>query len=117
MPSRPLRGKSYNQILKGYRKGRENIINLGAPPPKGAKDAWKYLSREAKAKLEEARNAGMFGGIPGAAPYWLVQERGKEIVGVAGTHYLQRAIKTWQEKYHIEIKQWLGYGRGRRPTL
>ena len=53
--------------------------------------AWWDLSMAQKMTLERERGKGRFGGIPGKAPYWWIQEVGSSGAGIAPQGYLQRA--------------------------
>jgi hypothetical protein len=61
----------------------------------GSVFAWWNLTRQQKEALQEQREAGRFGGIPGHAPYFWVQEG-----SIVGAGPAQKAGKT--PTYFIE---------------
>jgi len=95
---------TYRQLLQQYQQTRTPV---GAVPP-SPNLAWWYLSHQAKQLLLSERLAGRFGGIPGQAPYWLVQEKGNVKSNVEGRFYITRAVEQWKAELGIMIKQWIG---------
>ncbi len=65
----------------------------------GSVFAWWNLSRKQKQLLQQQRFAGRFGGTPGQARYFWVQEgstergaRGAAKAGITPTHFVQNAL-------------------------
>lgn len=82
-------------------------IPLGGKPRRPS-EAWKKLSPQAKKLLQQMRQSGMFGGVPGTAPYWHSQEVGNAKAEIKAKHYIQQAVARWQVGRSIRIKKWLG---------
>jgi hypothetical protein len=65
--------------------------------------AWWNLSKKQKKLLNEMRdNAGMFGGTPGRAPYFWIQEgthnpAGAKGSGITPTHFVENTLNDIQE--------------------
>lgn len=86
-------------------------------PKKTAKEvvsayAWWLLHQTEKDKLQEARSMGMFGGMPGRAPYWHVAEVGAgEYVSSKhfyGHHYIRdTATEIYHDLGHIIVSHFL----------
>jgi len=77
--------------FKGATRYRRGLRRTGG----GSVFAWWNLSKEQKAVLQEQREMGRFGGVPGHAPYFWVQEG-----TIVGTGPAQKAGKT--PTYFIE---------------
>jgi len=95
---------SYREMLSEYQAER---VPIGAMPPSPSL-AWWFLSRRAKELLLAERLTGRFGGIPGQAPYWLVQEKGEVKANVQARRYIARAVAQWRSELGLMIKQWIG---------
>lgn len=61
--------------------------------------AWWMLSQKDKDTLQQMRGRGMFGGMPGKAPYMWVQEgsttggaAGAAGAGITPTHFIEKAL-------------------------
>jgi hypothetical protein len=84
------------------------IIPIGRPP-KRASEAWWALSRQARQLLKEMRMQGMFGGTPGQAPYWHVQEVGEPKAEIEPLRYIRGAVDAWKVGLDVRVKKWLGF--------
>jgi hypothetical protein len=84
-------------------------IKLGRKPPHKSL-AWWYLSREARQLLRQERRQGRFGGQPGKAPYWYVQEHGNVNANLRARFYIRRALDLWQPQARALVRAWLGGG-------
>jgi len=118
------RMRGYREMLAQYKRGfnvgrrhpyKQNIVGYSTGAvPKNKKMAWWYLPyvnpKNTRKLLDQMRDTGKFGGKPGTAPYWLIQEKGMPEVGIQGIHYLQNAISTWKQGLQARIGQQL---RGR----
>ena len=98
---------SYQSIRKKYKKKQLNYYKKGAFSG-DKKMAWWSLSKDAKVALDEERRKGRFGGLVGQAPYWTLQEKGKEEVGIPAKRFIYDAVKEWEALLGQEIKQWIG---------
>ncbi len=85
-----------------------NRIPLG-PKPSTPADAWRVLTPEAKAKLQELRNSGRtdLGGTPGQAPYWASQEYGEPLAHIEARHYIQQAMRAFNAQLPELLSAWL----------
>lgn len=68
--------------------------------------AWWYLSKRQKQQLRELRLAGEFGGTPGKAPYFWVQDgttpeglRGADEAGITPTGFMFDAESSFNAKW------------------
>lgn len=66
--------------------------------------AWWRMARKEKDLLREQRLMGMFGGVPGGAPYFWVQEgstpegaEGAAKAGIKPTHFVESALNDSEE--------------------
>ena len=107
-------------MLKAYRENERIVIG---PPPKNPKLAWWALSTgkrtgtvNVRKLLDQMRDQGRFGGMPGTAPYWTIQEKGLQEVGIKGINYLKSAVEQWKTSLGVEVTNWIGLGRfGKEP--
>lgn len=67
----------------------------------GSQLAWWMLSQKNKDTLQQMRGRGMFGGMPGKAPYMWVQEgstaggaAGAAGAGITPTHFIKNALES-----------------------
>jgi hypothetical protein len=68
-------------------------------PNSGSAYAWWNLSHEQKVKLDQMRDAGMFGGTHGQPKYFWIQEgtinpEGAAKAGITPTHWLDEALES-----------------------
>jgi hypothetical protein len=74
--------------------------------------AWRALPVRARELLDQKRDTGQYGGVPGQAPYWLIQERGYPAVGISPVRYIKDAVDKWKSEVHVIIRKQIGtYGR------
>jgi len=107
--------KSYREMLKKYTAETQRLgLSIGRPPPPGrSKEAWWFLPTATRKRLDKERDAGRFGGTPGQAPYWIVQERGMPLVGIREIGYLKEARRQWEAELPVRVGRWIGlYFRG-----
>ncbi len=83
-----------------------NRIPLG-PKPSTPADAWRVLTPEAKAKLQELRASGLYGGTPGQAPYWVSQEYGEPLANIEARNYIQQAMWAFNAQLPELLSAWL----------
>lgn len=81
-------------------------IFLGHRPQDRA-EYWRALSTKAKARLAQERRAGRFGGTPGSAPYWWVQNYGSSQAAIAGKQFIEKAVEVWRPTVRATIQAWL----------
>ena len=74
--------------------------------------AWWYLSRRQKAVLQQQRELGRFGAIPGRAPYWMVQERGEPKAHVRQQRYILRSILELEREQGEIMRRFLAGAAG-----
>ena len=82
-------------------------IPLGGKPRRPS-EAWKKLSPQAKRLLQQMRQQGMFGGVPGTAPYWYSQEVGNAKAEIKAKRYIQKAVERWRPGLGTRLRNWLG---------
>lgn len=80
-----------------------------SPTFPGTKDwAWWYLTRRQKRVLQEQRQLGHFGGIPGRAPYWHIQEVGEPKAHVRRQAYIRRSINALLQEQPMILAEFKG---------
>jgi hypothetical protein len=94
----------FREMLKSYRENEQ--IKIGKPPT-NPKMAWWALPVKTRELLDQKRDEGLFGGKPGKAPYWIVQEAGAPEVGISPIKYLRAAVDAWAAKLDVEVKDWI----------
>lgn len=77
---------------------------IGKKPPT-PNLAWHYLTREAKTLLLQERLRGRFGGTPGKAPYWMIQEEGNAGASVEPLFYIKKAVLRWQSSADVKVNR------------
>jgi len=102
------RMRGYRDMLAKYKQGNKFAGISTGKPPTNPKMAWWALPLAARKLLDEQRNMGRFGGIPGQAPYWRIQDVGLPEVGIKGINYLSKSIAQWQSGLGVRIRQQLG---------
>ncbi len=95
---------------KYVRRKEDPRIPLGRKPGSPA-EAWWKLSRAARTRLKDYRGSGMseFGGSPGSAPYWAVQEYGEPMAKIEAKHYIANALEMWRKDVAVLVRNWLRY--------
>lgn len=88
---RPLKPRAPSALTSSYPRA-QGVVPIG-PHPDSPKHAWRALSKEAKVLLWEERQSGRYGGTPGEAPYWILQDRGDEEVLIKPQFFIDTAMK------------------------
>lgn len=94
------------QVRNAKVQGAQDLIPIGPKPP-SPNLAWWFLSRQAKDKLDRLREAGMFGGIAGQAPYWIPQEVGNAGAAIMPLGYIKKSVDEWQAQVGASVKKWI----------
>lgn len=69
--------------------------------------AWWYLSRRQKQVLQQQRERGAFGGLPGRAPQWMIQEKGEPKAHVRQQRYILRSVLQLEREQGEIIRRYL----------
>ena len=103
----PSLKEQYKTLPKyGDIRKKHEIVHLGGRPPTKSL-AWWYLSYEARRLLDQKREEGLYGGIPGKAPYWMIQEEGNAGAEIQAQFYLKNTLEYWEDGMLSRLSKWL----------